>query len=375
MTASSAHTFVIYSREDSQFVLEFVGELKASGVDIWIDQVDIKKGQNWDDEIQKAIAGAARVTLFLSPNSVESPKVKNEIAEALDLKLEIIPILIGSCRTPIQLNRLQYIDAVKDRKSALAEAIKALEANARSIEAKNSSKWHLPFRLTHGVKVLGGTCATAIAVAAALTFPLGQNNSKEIPGNRWETQNIRIEGAGGSTYFGGELKQRGGPINGEGKWDFLFMINANPHLSPTETNQSGISFPGTLRPNLLVRIKARPVVGVKTIDIRGCGVVLVSVVEKDTIFFWASEAEISQTYPVPYKLSELRDIALRQVGRKATAYIEGSVVAEFEMRDNPEDCTPHVFFKSFGSQAAEIEIKALVSREFPSRLIHVFKTF
>ena len=40
--------FFSYAREDSEFVLKLAKELRAVGVNLWLDQLDILGGQRWD---------------------------------------------------------------------------------------------------------------------------------------------------------------------------------------------------------------------------------------------------------------------------------------------------------------------------------------
>ena len=48
-------TFISYSRTDSAFVVRLAKDLKAAGIDVWVDQLDIPKGTRWDDEIEAAV--------------------------------------------------------------------------------------------------------------------------------------------------------------------------------------------------------------------------------------------------------------------------------------------------------------------------------
>ena len=41
-------TFVSYSRADKAFVQRLAAELRAAGVDLWIDIFDIPKGARWE---------------------------------------------------------------------------------------------------------------------------------------------------------------------------------------------------------------------------------------------------------------------------------------------------------------------------------------
>ena len=43
--------FFSYSRNDSDFALRLAKDLKSAGANVWIDQLDIKAGQEWDSQI------------------------------------------------------------------------------------------------------------------------------------------------------------------------------------------------------------------------------------------------------------------------------------------------------------------------------------
>ena len=126
MAGESATAFFSYRRSDSEFALRLAGDLKASGADVWIDQLDIEPGQEWDNAIEIALSGASRMILILTPESVESRKVRNEIAYALDEDKLIIPILYKDCTVPLQLRRVQYIDFRNDYARGLQTLLKVL---------------------------------------------------------------------------------------------------------------------------------------------------------------------------------------------------------------------------------------------------------
>ncbi|MFN0166317.1 MAG: TIR domain-containing protein [Bryobacteraceae bacterium] len=107
---SSAKAFVSYSRTDSDFVLRLCRDLRAAGASIWLDKLDIRPGEEWDQEIERGLAECGRMLVVLSPESVASPNVLDEIGYALPKKRAIIPILYRDCEIPYRLNRLQYVD-------------------------------------------------------------------------------------------------------------------------------------------------------------------------------------------------------------------------------------------------------------------------
>lgn len=103
-------TFISYSRSNSKFVVQLYSDLKDAGFDIWLDQVDIRKGSRWDDEIEKALQECANVLIVLTPTSIQSQNVKDEIGYAIDGGKQILPILLQPCNIPLRLRRFQFVD-------------------------------------------------------------------------------------------------------------------------------------------------------------------------------------------------------------------------------------------------------------------------
>jgi hypothetical protein len=66
--------FFSYSRQDSAFALRLAQDLKDAGANVWIDQLDIEPGQEWDSAIEAAVTQSPRMLLILSPSSVQVQK-------------------------------------------------------------------------------------------------------------------------------------------------------------------------------------------------------------------------------------------------------------------------------------------------------------
>jgi TIR domain-containing protein len=115
-----ARYFISYSRSDQAFALRFAQDLKTAGVDVWVDQLDIPIGQNWDRSVEAAVHECEGFVIILSPRSAASEHVADEVACALEDHKHIIPILIEKCTIPMRLARLQFIDATSDYDNALA---------------------------------------------------------------------------------------------------------------------------------------------------------------------------------------------------------------------------------------------------------------
>ena len=126
MPTDAPTAFFSYSREDSEFAIRLAGDLKAAGAVVWIDQLDIEPGQEWDNAIEDAVTQCPRMLLILTAASVKSKKVRNEIAFALDEEKTIIPVLYQDCMVPLQLRRIQHIDFRTDYARGLKALVKVL---------------------------------------------------------------------------------------------------------------------------------------------------------------------------------------------------------------------------------------------------------
>src|SRR5271169_6926740 len=98
-------TFFSYSSEDSDFAVRLAKDLKAAGVNVWLDKLELVPGQKWDREIEDALAQCPRVVVILSPASVRSENVMDEVDFALRKKKTLIPVICRDCEIPLRLSR------------------------------------------------------------------------------------------------------------------------------------------------------------------------------------------------------------------------------------------------------------------------------
>src|SRR5512138_2944121 len=103
-------TFISYSRTNSAFAVKLAKDLKAAGYDVWLDQLDIPTGTRWDDQIETALETCTTFMIILSPESMQSQNVKDEIGYAIDAGKNILPVKIKSADIPLRLRRFQYVD-------------------------------------------------------------------------------------------------------------------------------------------------------------------------------------------------------------------------------------------------------------------------
>jgi WD40 repeat protein len=132
----SSTTFFSYSRGDLDFALRLAKDLKGAGANVWFDKLDLAAGQLWDLAIEKALASCPRIVVILSPASVNSTNVMDEVAFALERQKSVIPVLYRDCDVPFRLRRLQYIDFRQDYAAGLQELLRSLMPEPIDVEPK-----------------------------------------------------------------------------------------------------------------------------------------------------------------------------------------------------------------------------------------------
>ena len=110
LAINSSTAFVSYSRADSDFALKLAEDLHAAGASVWLDQIELEPGKPWDMEIQRALMICNRMLVVLSPTSVNSTNVLDEVSFALKKQKTVIPVLYQDCEIPLRLHRLQYVN-------------------------------------------------------------------------------------------------------------------------------------------------------------------------------------------------------------------------------------------------------------------------
>ena len=87
------YIFVSYAHMDADFVFPELTRFKNMGFNIWYDQ-GIAPGSEWPEEIAEALGGCSLFVVFISPNSVASKNVRNEIHYALSEEIPLIAIYL-----------------------------------------------------------------------------------------------------------------------------------------------------------------------------------------------------------------------------------------------------------------------------------------
>jgi hypothetical protein len=122
--------FICYSRADGEFAVRLDNDLDSAGFDSFLDQNDIPPGARWDEFVEKALKESTTVVVILSPASVSSQNVLDEIGYALREGKRVIPVLRQACQVPMRIDRLHYIDFTPSYGTGFGQLTSALKADA-----------------------------------------------------------------------------------------------------------------------------------------------------------------------------------------------------------------------------------------------------
>jgi hypothetical protein len=114
LAAGRLSIFVSYSREDwTEFVEPLVGRLRQAGFQVWVDQHLLRGGQDWLDEINRALARSDCLVLCVSPDALDSKYVKMEYRYFVTENKPLIPVICRQAELPVELRGIQHIEYVK----------------------------------------------------------------------------------------------------------------------------------------------------------------------------------------------------------------------------------------------------------------------
>ncbi|CAA9538149.1 MAG: hypothetical protein AVDCRST_MAG73-1622 [uncultured Thermomicrobiales bacterium] len=91
---SADFVFLSYASVNREAALAAADALEAAGVKVWIDRRGLSGGVAWAEAIATAVRGCSALALFVTPASVASRNVRQELQLAWDLAKPILPLLV-----------------------------------------------------------------------------------------------------------------------------------------------------------------------------------------------------------------------------------------------------------------------------------------
>ncbi len=92
--------FVSYSHDDSAAVYAEIRWLQGQGVNVWYDTGGIRAGNEWSDELARAIKNARHFVYFITPRSVASENCRREVNFALAERKDVLAVHLESTELP-----------------------------------------------------------------------------------------------------------------------------------------------------------------------------------------------------------------------------------------------------------------------------------
>jgi hypothetical protein len=116
---------------------------------------------------ERFVRAARSIVSVVSPSSVASQNVMDEVSFALETGKRVVPVRLGACEIPFRMRRLQYVDFAAERGLALRSLIEALKgAHSRAPDDPTARQ---PVAATPSARPAGRSGRTAALIGLALT--------------------------------------------------------------------------------------------------------------------------------------------------------------------------------------------------------------
>lgn len=146
-----ATAFLCHSSCDKEQVQELAERLKSNGIDVWLDECELKIGDSIAEKVASAIHVSDFVIAVLSPNSVKSHWVQKELNLAITKEIEtnrtvVFPVLLDKCNLPEYLRDKLYADFTNPTKLSVEfqKLVTAIKHLLSKIPASSNAFRNIP---------------------------------------------------------------------------------------------------------------------------------------------------------------------------------------------------------------------------------------
>ncbi len=103
--ASGSAVFISYAADAKDRAQELTRALASHGIDAWVDFKDLRPGQRWKDELERALGAAHWVLILVGPGDRATAWQEAEWSTALarswgDGDKQLLPVLFGEAELP-----------------------------------------------------------------------------------------------------------------------------------------------------------------------------------------------------------------------------------------------------------------------------------
>jgi hypothetical protein len=136
--------FITYSSKDEKVARTICTALENRGLGCWISSRNVKPGQNFQEQIVKAIRAAKIMVLVFTANANNSNEIKKELALASQNNLVVIPVRIQDVPPneafAYEFATRQWIDLFGDWESSIARLVELIAAAIHDHHAGDPAK-------------------------------------------------------------------------------------------------------------------------------------------------------------------------------------------------------------------------------------------
>jgi TIR domain len=124
--------FITYSSKDQKVARTICTALENRGLACWISSRNVKPGQNYQEQIVRAIRSSRVMVLVFTANANNSNEIKKELALASQNNLVVIPVRIEDVvpneAFAYEFATRQWIDLFEDWEKSMAELVELIAA-------------------------------------------------------------------------------------------------------------------------------------------------------------------------------------------------------------------------------------------------------
>jgi hypothetical protein len=149
-------------------VLQLAADLAIAGVPVWLDSWELGPGDSLMEKIQTGVTISSFVIVVVSPASLKSKWVRQELKagllkEAKTKQVVIIPIQIGQSPLPLAIRGRIYADFTNSYRSPFERLLKHLTANGAIHAPVPADKRIIPLRFSGQVYLKDGDFEAGIS--------------------------------------------------------------------------------------------------------------------------------------------------------------------------------------------------------------------
>ncbi len=158
-----SHVFLSYAREDRNRVQQLAQQLRTRGFRVWLDE-QIRGADKWAAQLHQAIRTSRVFLLLVSPASMHSQHVENELHVAVDSHRPVVPVMIEDAILSPSVQLLVAGTQIIDHTDATAtwqfedvvDAIHRAQERARPVPTRGWPKVLAAVLLTVGLVLIVG---------------------------------------------------------------------------------------------------------------------------------------------------------------------------------------------------------------------------